>query len=251
MTSSGSKRFYGCIQSNKDSRDLKFINSDLYKSSKFYIPPLLEIENLPPVYDQGKIGSCTSNAILNLYRYELGKKKVNFNPSRLFLYYNARKRLGNQEFDHGTSIIDTLESLNENGVCKNKLCEYIVRNVTMPPVKKAYENALKHRIKNFFEVNVTVNDFKAILLLDHPIAFGFSITKSFDNDNFNGVLEHSESDIDTGMRHAVVCCGYDDTAKRIKIMNSWGPEWCEKGFFYMSYEFLESGKCFDAFILVN
>jgi C1A family cysteine protease len=51
--------------------------------------------------------------------------------------------------------------------------------------------------------------------------------------------------------HTVICCGYDDTTKRIKIQNSWGTKWGSKGYCYMSYEYLESGLCDEAYIIVD
>ena len=41
---------------------------------------------MPPVYDQGVINSCSANAICTAIQY-LDKS---FDPSRLFLYYNER-----------------------------------------------------------------------------------------------------------------------------------------------------------------
>ena len=43
------------------------------------------------IYDQGAVGSCTSNAVASAYRYALQRHgEHDFEPSRLFLYYVAR-----------------------------------------------------------------------------------------------------------------------------------------------------------------
>ena len=44
-------------------------------------------DKLPPVYDQGELGSCTAQTGCAAYSY-LSKRPPN--PSRLFLYYNER-----------------------------------------------------------------------------------------------------------------------------------------------------------------
>jgi hypothetical protein len=44
----------------------------------------------PPIFNQGQLGSCTTNAIGAAYRFDLLKQKIDagFVPSRLFIYYN-------------------------------------------------------------------------------------------------------------------------------------------------------------------
>ncbi len=50
-------------------------------------------------------------------------------------------------------------------------------------------------------------------------------------------------------RHAVVAVGYDDAKERIIVLNSWGRDWGDKGYFYMPYGsqdvfgFLEDHLC--------
>src|SRR5262249_34906504 len=46
----------------------------------------------PPVYDQGRIGSCTANAIAAAIQFDRLKNQQSpdFVPSRLFIYYNER-----------------------------------------------------------------------------------------------------------------------------------------------------------------
>ena len=41
---------------------------------------------LPPVYNQGNVGSCTGNALGGAVEYD----DNGFHPSRLFIYYNER-----------------------------------------------------------------------------------------------------------------------------------------------------------------
>ncbi len=47
--------------------------------------------SMPPVYDQGQLGSCTGNAIAGAMEYEWDRQGLpDFVPSRLFVYYNER-----------------------------------------------------------------------------------------------------------------------------------------------------------------
>ena len=49
------------------------------------------------VYDQGKIGSCTANALCSIFEYD----NLNFKGSRLFLYYNERSYINEINNDGG------------------------------------------------------------------------------------------------------------------------------------------------------
>src|SRR5215831_5054133 len=81
---------YGWIPDHPDPRDHP------------YVPPKKILENLPmsvdlrpqlpPVYDQGHLQSCTANAIATVFQYDMVREEERrpFRPSRLFIYYNAR-----------------------------------------------------------------------------------------------------------------------------------------------------------------
>ena len=61
-----------------------------YSVQNFSIPTSFAL-TMPPVIDQGALGSCTSNAASNCVRFN--EQGVVFQPSRLFIYYNARVKL--------------------------------------------------------------------------------------------------------------------------------------------------------------
>lgn len=83
------KRCYGWkMPTGKTDNDLKLINKTFFKNpSLINFPPQLELTDMPPVYNQGNIGSCTANAISNLYRYgKQSRKKKSLNNSPLVDY---------------------------------------------------------------------------------------------------------------------------------------------------------------------
>ena len=66
--------------------------------------------NMPKVYDQGKLSSCTANSISAAYEY-MEHPRNDWMPSRLFLYYNEREIEGTTDEDSGAHNRDGIKSL--------------------------------------------------------------------------------------------------------------------------------------------
>jgi C1A family cysteine protease len=162
----------------------------------------------------------------------------------MFLYYLSRT---NKSLDIGSSIPTALNIAKTYGICEERYHKYSYSFRRKPSIC-AYENAYENRILAYFKINVSVKDFKSVLALGHPIIFGMNCKSSFEK--CTGELNLIKEEEFIG-NHSVICCGYDDTTKRIKIQNSWGIKWGDKGYCYMSYEYLESGLCSEAYILVD
>jgi C1A family cysteine protease len=47
--------------------------------------------------------------------------------------------------------------------------------------------------------------------------------------------------------HAVMAVGYDDSARRLLVRNSWGKNWGMKGYFNMPYEYITDRNLSDDF----
>lgn len=106
------------------------------------------LQDLPPVYAQGKIGSCTANAACAALRYAYrkysGKQYKDFEPSRLFAYYYGRVTLppeylndndfgrddeGNNidervKYDTGSNMRRIIHTFLMHGVCREELWPY-------------------------------------------------------------------------------------------------------------------------------
>ena len=80
---------------------------------------------MPPVYNQGKLGSCTANAICAAYEYEMIKENEKYSPmSRLFLYYQERKIENSINEDSGAQIKDGIFATAKVGLCEDKYWSY-------------------------------------------------------------------------------------------------------------------------------
>lgn len=203
------------------------------------IPESYTIHNTLSIYDQGQMGSCTANAICAVLKH---KKIGNMEPSRLFLYYNARD---NKDIDEGSSIDVALNTLKTHGICKESLHNY--KKGLKKPGEKAYQNALKHIVERCIPVNISKDSFRIIISSNHMIVFGFLVNKDFEDIKAGQILNYNP-DLEKLGGHAVVCIGYNSNG--LLVRNSYGSEWGDQGNFYMSWEYLESGACSDAWIIL-
>src|SRR5947207_465520 len=81
---------YGWVPDLPDARDHLFAAPPATVAA---LPPQVNLRDQCPkeVYNQGRIGSCTANAIAAAFEYDLLKQGLTDSmPSRLFIYYNER-----------------------------------------------------------------------------------------------------------------------------------------------------------------
>lgn len=239
---------YGWKPDLPDHRDYKFSGT-------------LTIPNLPnkvdlrpnfniPIYDQGNLGSCTANAIASLFRYTLlANKKKDFDPSRLFIYYNERVMEGTVKEDAGAYIRDGIKSVNKQGVCSEKKWPYLISKFKNKPTQTSYTEAIKHTAISYARVNQTLNDLKLALYNNHPVVFGFSVYESFESDTVarTGIVPMPGKNDSLLGGHAVLLMGYDDSLNGFIVRNSWGDTWGQHGYFILPYAYVTSNNLADDF----
>jgi C1A family cysteine protease len=218
------------------------------------IPPRIDLRpQCPPVYDQGRIGSCTANAIAAAVEFDLRKQKAKaFTPSRLFIYYNERAMEGSVGSDAGAQIRDGIKSIARLGDCPEAECPYddmpANPDGTFPPGAKAatrppascYTDAVKYKAMQYQAVSQNLADMKGCLATRYPFVFGFVVYDSFETPE---VAKTGKVPLPTGKDspiggHAVLAVGYDDAGQVFICRNSWGKAWGAAGYFYMPYSYL-------------
>ena len=201
----------------------------------------------PKIYNQGKLGSCTANAIAAAYEFDeilqaVGDGGISgtITPSRLFIYYNEREMEGHVEADSGAMIRDGIKSINKQGVCSEVSWPYDVTCFTKKPSRKCYQEALNHRAIRYRRVPHGVTAMKACLNSGLPFVFGFSVYESFESKEIEetGIMSMPKADERQLGGHAVMAVGYCEAKQCMIIRNSWGEEWGEGGYFYMPYRFI-------------
>ena len=229
-----------------------------------FAAPLAEIGPLPPsvdlrkkcpaVYDQGRIGSCTANAIGGAFEFLLLKEgQKDLMPSRLFIYYNERVIEGTVDEDSGAMLRDGIKSVARQGAPQEPLWPYRIPRFRDKPPAAAYREGLKHQALLYERLVQDVDQLKGCLAGGYPFVFGFSVYEGFES-----AAVARSGDVPMPGRfesllggHAVVAVGYEESQRRFFVRNSWGTSWGRAGYGTMPYEYLLDNGLSDDFWTVK
>ena len=254
MSNFTEKRKYSLIIKKEDPTTLKYIKftgvlepktkSKLLTSKPVTSKPMPTIvdlrhkKNMPRIYDQGSLGSCTANALCGL----IGYQDINMREgSRLFLYYNERMIENSILQDSGASLSDGILSLQKHGICSETRWPYIISKFAIKPPDICYTRALLHKAKKVKNIYNTLPEMKAALNAGYPFVVGILIYESFETENVSNTGIVPMPNIETEQLlggHAIVCVGYNNNKKVWIMRNSWGTSWGDKGYFYLPYNYL-------------
>jgi C1A family cysteine protease len=227
------------------------------------LPNKVDLRSLmPPVFNQSSLGSCSSNAgVANMMYLRNHPEEL----SRLFLYYKEREIEGTINEDAGAQMRDICKALYNFGVCTEQYMPYNIDKFTVTPSQEAINDALNHKVTAYHSLK-TIADIKNNLALrQRPALMGMMVYESFESE---AVAKTGKVPIPNSKNlggHAVLIVGYQDASTLQKLMspitgksvgyfivrNSWGPEWGDKGYFYLPYEFIVKGFAFDFWSLDN
>lgn len=236
-----------------------------YKKHKLMLPEgkksishikKVDLRNMcPSIYNQGKLGSCTANAIAFLFHFcELKQNTMSlFMPSRLFIYYNERNMEGTVNKDSGAEIHDGIHSIHNLGVCDEKDWPYDIKQFTQKPDEKCYDWAIHHVADKFHAIEHDIEQLKLCLFHGYPVSFGFNVYSSFETKQVaeTGIMKMPSSGEKILGGHAVALVGYDDDKECFIVRNSWGESWGDNGYFYMPYKFIENKDYTSDFWIVT
>ncbi len=204
---------------------------------------------LPPVGNQGSQGSCTAWACAYYYLtytqgqdygWDLTDRAHQMSPA--FTY-----NLINGGGDNGSNPYDAFEVFETLGSATYEDMPYTQSNCTNFPPGEGFRNGLKFRTSATYSINVGsqygVNQLKTHLANGNISMIAITVWPNFDNIssyNYNYCVNDIYGEIRGG--HAVTVVGYDDSrvtsdgVGAFKMVNSWGPNWGQQGFWWMSYE---------------
>lgn len=192
---------------------------------------------LPPIWNQGEIGSCTAQSLAALIG---GCYRVN--PSRLFLYHCGRAvgELPTHE-DTGCTMADAIKGVQLYGFCDESVFPYDEAKSSIFPPWQAFQTAVKRDSLPFESVRLQAEDMMACLAEGCPLVLGIAVYRSmFDKSTIaSGVIPTPNPQLEQLMGgHAITISGYDRTARQFFVRNSWGTEWGQNGYGRISFDYL-------------
>jgi len=210
---------------------------------------------MPPVYDQGQLGSCTGNGVAGIHEYAQRKElsASPFTPSRLQIYYEERVIEGSVNDDSGAEIRDGIKVVATKGACPESEWPYDISKFKNKPPDSCYADAQKYEALTYEAVQQDLNSLKSALASGFPVVFGFTVYESFESDQVakTGVVPMPARGEQVLGGHCTVIVGYDDSPQRFKIRNSWGTSWGQGGYCTMPYAYITSPKLSSDFWVVS
>lgn len=213
---------------------------------------------MPPVYDQGTLGSCTANATGALLAFHLRSRRgfALWKPSRLFIYYNERARERTVAIDAGAQIRTGIKTLAQEGCPPEPLWPYSDRipgPFSKRPSPAAYARAKAQRAASYERLPRTALAMRSCLASGLPFAFGFTVFEGFESPDVakTGTVPLPGPGQRPLGGHAVVAVGYDDATERFLVRNSWGALWGARGHCTLPYSYLLDEDLADDFWTVR
>jgi GNAT superfamily N-acetyltransferase len=161
--------------------------------------------------------------------------------SRLYGFVRSRQLDGTFPGDPGTGVWPITACRVERGWGRIPESDwpYPSPGAAWPPIEppeldaiaKNYRTVRYQRITSVYEAKIAISR-------DWPVGASFEITNQW-YEAENGMIEMPLEPADIIASHQVLLVGYSDEKQTFRFRNSWGPDWGDKGYGYLSYEFFE------------
>ena len=214
----------------------------------------------PAPGNQGNQGSCTAWSVAyadksmqeGLYHnnWSLATADHQFSPAYVYNQLDGGQ-------DNGISIPDAMNLITNQGVCSLATMRYDPNDYTTQPTdaQKAEAQSYKGQSWAYLADGTGIQSIKEHLatndgvVIQIPVYSDFYFSNGPNYYNENGTYEGG---------HAVCLVGYDDgrampdgSTGAFKFINSWGTNWGDKGYGYISYHVMSQDSYFMTWVMTN
>lgn len=236
----------GCEISQEKYDESKVFAALSSSSSKYSIPAKVSLRQYAPrPLNQGTQGSCVGWASAYAARTILESASTGANPnstafSPSFLY-NQIGIKGCQ----GAYTGEALEHMKQKGLLQFSKFAYNENSCSKKPSQAQLQEATRYKIKGYNRLTKTGRNYdvdleavKQNIAQGAPVIIAAKVPYSFQDMMGKKVWKAKSSEkrnVNNLGGHAMCLIGYDDNKKQFEIQNSWGTQWGDNGFVFVSY----------------
>jgi len=208
-----------------------------------FLPVSVDLTSrMPPVGNQGEAPSCTAWATayaarsyyVNTQEDRDTRQAVNV-PSPNYVFYLSRKAA----CDQGSRISLAVEVLKKGAL---SLADYPYSDKCQEPAAPDVQaRASDFKVRGLTRVDINYpDDIKGQLAKLNPVVISFKLSTAWMKLRGKQVFTERVIPPDDKNQggHAMAIVGYDDRLQAFRVMNSWGTQWGDRGFGWMSYDVL-------------
>jgi hypothetical protein len=249
----------GCVTNKEEFKKTDIFEPLASGSPKNSLPSAFSLRKYcPKRKNQGQQSSCVGwsssyggRTILQAYATGSDPDQIAFSPS--FIYNSIRKG----DCSHGTFIGDALDMMINTGDVALSDFPYDEHACDQVPDETQLNKAGEFRIRGYNRLTdgdafaINLQAIKQNIAQGAPVIIAVPVGGSFDKlygeklwapteDDYAELEKYKNEDYDNCALggHAMCLIGYDDNFEggSVEIMNSWGEDFGEQGFFWMSYK---------------
>ena len=192
------------------------------------------------IEDQGDIGSCSGNAVVNAYELQVRHLYPDkfTELSRLFVYYNSRLLADEVMYDAGAYLRDSMKAVKQFGICTEKLWPYNIKKFKIKPTDQCYADGLTRTITSYQSLE-SIDDVLHAINDNKPVVIGITVYDNFNYVSKNNPIIESPPSQEYGGGHAMTIVGYNIDKQQFLVKNSFGKGWGDRGYAWLPFKYVE------------
>ena len=208
----------GFLPDPPDPRD--FLWRGLVRPKAVKLPPSYRVRTVGPVLEQGSAPRCVAFATATVKMVdEWRERKAWYAFDEPWLYDLCKQRDGKPE-EEGTHLRVALKIVQKEGYVAHGT--YVRARHRAGPTRR-------FTLKSYVKLD-SLEEIKEAVKLVGPVAFGIRVDDGIHRP-VDGVLPEPTGKPFGG--HAMVVTGWDDARGALRVKNSWGYDWADKGFAWL------------------